>query len=300
MKNTSHSNPKFVFFGTPDIAVTALAEMASFGFIPSLIVCNPDAPVGRKQIITPPPTKVWAVAHNLPVLQPAFLPKIPPPNDGHLMTVIGGDDWDFFVVFAYGKIMPEWLINLPKYGTINAHPSLLPKLRGASPIRSTLLTNLSAGGVTIIQMDKELDHGPILKQQKVALVEPISGENLDNNLAHISGNLLVQVMQELPLGSIIPRPQNHNQATFCTKISKDMSLLKIDPTNLPVGKEAKEVYQKICAFAGWPGTFFFYHDKRVKIKSARLTKTGQLEILRIIPEGKNETDFQQYFQIKKQ
>ena len=299
MKNTNHSNPKFVFFGTPDIAVTALTEMASFGFIPSLIVCNPDAPVGRKQIITSPPTKVWAEAHNLPVLQPTFLPKTSLSNDGHPMTVIWESDWDFFVVFAYGKIMPEWLINLPKYGTINAHPSLLPKLRGASPIRSTLLNDLTASGVTIIQMDKELDHGPILKQQKVALVEPISGEDLDNTLAHISGNLLVQVMQELPLGSITPIPQNHHQATFCTKINKEMSLLMINPTNLPVGKEAKEVYQKICAFAGWPGTFFFYHDKRIKIKSARLNEIGQLEILRIVPEGKNEIDFHQYFQIKK-
>jgi methionyl-tRNA formyltransferase len=282
--------PTFAFFGTPDIAVTALDEMATFGYLPSLVVCNPDAPVGRKQIMTPPPVKVWAEARGIEVFQPTTLRNR---DDLSLLTTTA---FDFFVVLAYGKIMPEWLIELPKYGTINAHPSLLPKFRGASPIRSTLLHDLSACGVTIIQMDRELDHGPILTEQAVELYgQPIPGLELDDTLARVSGCLLVDVMEKVPLDQIIARPQDHAAATFCTKISKDMAELEIDPANLPTGAEALAVYRKICAFDGWPETFFMHNGKRIKIKSARLTEAGELEILRIVPEGKNETDFGSYF-----
>ncbi len=283
---------KFAFFGTPDLAVNALFELLSFDLVPSLIVTTPDAPVGRKQIITPPPTKVWAKERDIPVFQPTSLKN---PDD---LTPLTNEAWDIFVVFAYGKIMPEWLLNLPKYSTINAHPSLLPKLRGASPIRSTLLHDLSACGVTIIQMDAKMDHGPILFQQPVTLAEPISGEELDKTLSLMCGDLLAHVMQELPKGNITPTPQDHSQATFCTKITKEMGELKIDPHNLPSGDEAIATYRKICAFAGWPETFFMHEGKRIKIKSAHLDKTPDivhLSIDRIVPEGKNEMDFTRYF-----
>ena len=221
---------KFAFFGTPTLAVTALKEMETFGVKPALIVANPDAPVGRKQIITPPPTKVWASEQGIPVFQPESL------KDQSKLAPLTGGSWDFFVVFAYGKLLPEWLLNLPTHQTINAHPSLLPKLRGASPIRSTLLTDLSACGVTIMKMDKELDHGPILTQQVVELYnQPIPGLELDDILARISGCLLVDVMQKTLLGKINPIEQKHEDATFCTKITKAMSELTIDPYHLPSG-----------------------------------------------------------------
>lgn len=289
MNKQNLSPIRFAFFGTPDIAVTALEEMVTFGYLPSLVVCNPDAPVGRKHIMTPPPTKVWAEARGIPVFQPTSL------KDMVDLTALTDTSFDFFVVFAYGKIMPEWLINIPTYGTINAHPSLLPKFRGASPIRSTLLHDLSACGVTVIQMDKELDHGPILAQQAVALDIPILGTILDTTLARICGDLLVHVMGELPKGTIIPQEQSHSEATFCTKITKDMSQLEIDPHNLPTGNEALAIYRKICAFDGWPETFFMYNGKRIKIKSVTLSQTGTLEILRIVPEGKSEIAFATYF-----
>jgi methionyl-tRNA formyltransferase len=281
------TKPNFAFFGTPDIAVTALEEMATFGYLPSLVVCNPDAPVGRKQIITPPPVKVWAEACGIPVFQPTSL------KDREKLTPLTNTEFNFFVVLAYGKLMPEWLIKLPKYGTINAHPSLLPKFRGASPIRSTLLHDLSACGVTIIQMDAELDHGPILVQQAVELYGlPIPGTQLDGILAHISGCLLVDVMQKLPTGEIAPTPQNHSKATFCTKITKDMAELQLDPYNLPTGEEALTMYRKICAFDGWPGSFFLHNGKRIKIIEANYNDVLEtLSITRVIPEGKRETEW---------
>jgi len=280
---------KIVFFGTPDLAVNALSKLESFGILPELVVTTPDAPVGRKQIITPPPTKIWAAEHEIPIFQPPTL------KDRSQLTPLTEQVWDLFVVFAYGKIMPEWLLKLPKYGTINAHPSLLPKLRGASPIRSTLLNDLSAAGVTIMQMDAELDHGPILYQQAVNLPAPILGRDLDKTLSHMCGNLLAHVIQELPKVNISPTPQNHKQATFCTKITKDMAKLTLDPKNLPTGNEALQVYRKICAFDGWPETYFIHHDKRIKIKAAHLDDSGKLQITKIIPEGKREMDFCVYF-----
>ncbi len=280
--------PTFAFFGTPDIAVTALDEMATFGYVPALVVCNPDAPVGRKHIMTPPPAKVWAEARGIPVFQPTSL------KNRADLTPLTDTQFDFFVVLAYGKIMPEWLINLPTYGTINAHPSLLPKFRGASPIRSTLLHDLSVCGVSIIQMDKDLDHGPILAQQAVALAEPIPGLELDTTLARISGDLLVEVTQKLTAGTVTPIEQDHATATFCGKITKDMAELTIDPDHLPTGEAALATYRKICAFDGWPETFFIHNGKRIKIKSARLTEAGVLELLRVVPEGKKEMGWQQF------
>lgn len=280
---------KFAFFGTPELAAIALSEMETFNTLPSLVVTAPDAPVGRKQIMTPPPAKVWAEERSIPVFQPTSL------KNRENLSLLTETEWDFFVVFAYGKIMPDWLLSLPKYGTINAHPSLLPKLRGASPIRSTLLSDLNASGVTIIQMDAEMDHGPILFQQPVPLYgEPVLGRELDKIMSLICGDLLVHVMRELPKGTITPLAQNHEEATFCTKITKDMAELHIDPYNLPKGEEAKTTYRRICAFDGWPETFFIHEGKRFKIKAAHIDN-GTLIIDRIVPEGKSETDFSNYF-----
>ncbi len=290
MENTSI--PSFAFFGTPDIAVTALNKMQKQGFIPELIICNPDAPVGRKQIITPPPTKVWAESQNIPVFQPKNL------KDKENLTPLTYTEFDFFVVLAYGKIMPAWLIDLPKYGTINAHPSLLPKFRGASPIRSTLLHDLSAAGVTIMQMDAELDHGPILKQQAVPLDVPIRGRELDSKLATLSGTLLVETMQEIIDNPIVPIPQEHHAATYCSKISKDMAEVHIDPLNLPSGRDAYDIYRKFCAFDGWPGVYFLHQGKRIKITDATYNPaTETIVIHQVIPEGKKAMPFSQYFKV---
>lgn len=282
----STPNPTFAFFGTPDIAVYALEKMETFGFLPSLVVCNPDALVGRKHILTPPETKVWAEARTIPVFQPEAL------KEKEALTPLTDTAWDFFVVFAYGKILPAWLLEIPKYGTINAHPSLLPKLRGASPVRSTLLSDLSAAGVTIIQMDAELDHGPILCQEPIPLTEPIPGKKLDEIAGKMSGDLLVYALEEIPKRSLAPTPQNHSEATFSKKITKEMGELTLDPQNLPEGFEALEAYKKYCAFDGWPGVFFFTENgMRVKITKAVYEQSTFIPE-RVIPEGGKEIPFE--------
>jgi methionyl-tRNA formyltransferase len=278
---------KIAFFGTPEIASIVLEELKLVNIIPNLIITNPDAPVGRKQILTPPPVKVWGQNNNLSVIQPNSL------KDSTSIPDLTVSDWDLFIVVAYGKIIPSWLLAKPKYGTINVHPSLLPKLRGASPIRSAILNDIQKTGVTIMLMDEKLDHGPILYQEETPIGSenwPISGEALDKIMAHQGGKMLAKIIPKYTAGEITPISQNHQEATFCTKISKDMSELKINPYDLPEGQEAYQILLKIRAFAGWPETFFIHEGKRFKIKQADIVD-NKLRITRVVPEGKTETDF---------
>lgn len=287
----------FAFFGTPDIAAIALDELAAAGFTPSLIVTNPDVPVGRKHVLTAPPTKIWAEAHQVPVFQPNTLKQ----NNGHPMTVITDTNWDLFVVVAYGKLIPQWLLDLPKHKTINLHPSLLPQLRGASPIRSAILQNIRETGVTIMLLDAAMDHGPVLVQESAKITEsewPVPGHAFDERLARLGGKLLADTIPKWIASTITPAEQDHSAATFCTKIEKGMSELTLDPQNLPTGDEARQTLLKIRAFDGWPETFFMYDGKRIKIKEAHIDQSGQLLITRIVPEGKSELDWTQYFREK--
>ena len=283
---------KFVFFGTPDIATIVLDELELAGFIPSLVVTNPDAQVGRKQILTPSQVKIWATNRSIPVITPATLKN---PDD---LSLITDTSWDLFIVAAYGKLIPAWLIDLPTHKTLNVHPSLLPKLRGASPIRSAILENIRETGVTIMQLDAELDHGPIIAQLPAKIAPeywPVAGSILDVGLAHQGGALLASIIPAWLAGDLTPTPQRHDEATLCTKITKDMSQLMIDPIRLPTGHEAYQTLLKIRAFSGWPETFFIHQGKRIKIKHASLTADGTLLITRIVPEGKNEMDWDHYF-----
>lgn len=281
---------RFAFFGTPHIARIVLEELESAGYIPALVITNPDAPIGRKQILTPPPAKVWATERGIAVIQPTSLKK--PDTLPELVT----GTWDFFVVAAYGKIMPKWLLDLPQNGTLNVHPSLLPKLRGASPIRSAILEDQRDTGVTIMLMDAEMDHGPILAQEPAKISDtewPLPGSVLDERMARHGGQLLARTIAPHCRGEVVPKEQDHTTATFCTKISKDMSELTLDPHHLPTGTLAYEHLLKVRAFDGWPETFFIHNGKRVKIKAAELID-DTFTPTRVVPEGKNEMSFLDY------
>jgi len=288
-------NYRLAFFGTPEIAVSILKELEKAKIIPDLIITNPDAPVGRKQTLTPPPVKVWAEEKKTPLLQPTSL------KTDTFKEILEKTTWDLFIVAAYGKIIPQTILDLPKFGTLNVHPSLLPKFRGASPIRSALLADDKETGVSIMLMDDKMDHGPIVAQEKTPNLSdnwPINGEILDEIMAKHGGELLVKTLPNFLARKITPKAQDHKKATFCNKIEKNDSELKIDPLNLPVGEDAYQIILKIQAFAGWPETYFLYNNKRFKIKKASLDKNGKLDIERIIPEGKKETDFKLYFSKK--
>lgn len=280
---------KLGFFGTPDIAVHVLHALEEHGILPAVVITNPDAPQGRKMVLTPPPVKVWAVERAIPVLQPHSLK-----SDTTVHDYLREHGIELCIVAAYGKIIPKDLLDIPTYGTLNVHPSLLPKLRGASPIRSAILSDARETGVTIMLMDEALDHGALLAQEAVTIPEslwPMRGRELDTLLAQAGGALLATTISRWLNNEITPTPQDDSAATFCTKITKEMGEIDI----------AADPYQnllKIRAFDGWPGTHFFIEREgkrmRIKIADAELAPDGSLHITRVIPEGKNEMAYEEF------
>ncbi len=294
-KDTKH--PKFVFFGTPLIAVKVLDKLENAGLLPELIVTGLDKPQGRSFVMTPPPVKVWAEEKSIPVWQPEYL------NSSASESPISDKEWDLFVVFAYGKILPTWLINTPKYKTINLHPSLLPKLRGPNPIRATILNNDRETGVTIILLDEKMDHGPILAQKKVLISEedwPPYGPALDDILVNAGASLLAETIPAWCEGEIKPIPQNHDRATFCEKMNRSSGQLDLNPLALPSGEKAFESLTLIRACDGWPGTFFVHEGRRVKVLDAEIDNNDALVIKTVTPAGAKTMPYSEYLKSIKQ
>lgn len=267
------------FFGTPQFAVYVLEELEKAGIVPALIITAPDKPKGRGLVLTPPPVKDWALVHDIAYLQPPSLKTI----DYGLETILN-TEWDLFIVAAYGKILPEALVNAPAHGTLNVHPSLLPKFRGASPIESQILADERTVGVSIMKLDKEMDHGPILAQASITLESwPIRARDLEELLAREGGSLLAESIPSYMSGELQPTEQDHGAATFTKKISKEDGLIDLSA-------DGYQNYLKYCAYDEWPGSFLFKDGKRIKIVDAEL-KNGSFQPLRVIPEGKKEQDW---------
>ncbi len=283
---------KFAYFGGEPLGVPVLNKLKEDDLLPELVVCNPDRPKGRGHKLTPPPAKLWAQQENIEVFQPTSY------KDPVAKEKLSGQTWDLFVVVAYNFILPEWLLEIPKNGTLNVHPSLLPKLRGASPIRTAILDNTpEAVGVTVMLLDKEMDHGPILAQEKLAITQddwPVSGPSLDQALADMGGRILAKTIPDWINNKIKPREQDHHLATYCSKLPKAKSELFLSPYDLPTGEEAKRALRVISAYDGIGDSFFTHLGKRVKIKRASIDPDGKLLLHRVTPEGKSETDFENY------
>ena len=282
-------SPKITFFGGEPLGLPALQALQQAGLTPTLVVCNPDRRSGRGQQLHSSPIKVWAQSKGIEVFQPTSF------KDKDALSPITNIDWDLFVVVAYNFILPKWFLELPKHGVVNVHPSLLPKLRGASPIRTAILENRRAEiGVSIMLMDEKMDHGPLLAQTPVTVHEwPIAGPALDELLALTGGEMLVMTIQKLLKSDVTPVEQDHTQATYTKKFEKADAEILLDPLNLPTGEKALITLCKIKAFAGMSDCFFIDNGTRIKIKAAAMTD-DQLIILRVIPEGRREMDFNVY------
>ena len=284
-KTNMDTLPKIAFFGTPDIAVWVLEELEKAGIVPALIVTNPDAPQGRKMVLTPSPVSNWAEEKGIQVYKPESL------KSDEVVAKLKESGCALFVVAAYGKIIPQPILDIPKYKTLNMHPSLLPQLRGMSPIRSAILEDIHPTGVSIMELTAGIDEGPVLAQE-VATLEtwPILGRNLDEHLARQGGALLSDVIPKWINGEIEAKEQNHSEATFSKKITKAMGELNLmdDPY---------QNYLKFCAFDVWPGTFFFQEINgkqiRVKITEAEYAD-GKFVVKKVIPEGKKEMDYESF------
>ena len=278
---------KFIFFGTPQFAVSVLEELNAAGFAPALIVSAPDKPQGRKLHITPPPVKRWADEHRIATLQFEEIGEV-------FLNELREENADVFVVAAYGKILPKELLEMPKHGSLNVHPSLLPRLRGASPVQSAILEDArDAVGVSIMRMDEKMDHGPIVAQASVEISPeewPPPARVLEELLAREGGKLLAEILPDWIAGNITPEPQDEAKATFCKKIKKEDG-------SLDLSADPYQNFLKIRAYEGWPGAYFFSERNgkqvRVKITDAEF-KNDALLIKKVIPEGRREMSYSDF------
>ena len=279
----STKKPLFVFFGTPELSVCVLDALEVCGQLPALIVTAPPKPQGRGLTITPTPVALWAAEHTIDVVTPERL-------DDAFVQMLGNSDWDVFVVAMYAKLLPQSVLTLPRRGTLNVHPSLLPKFRGPSPVLSAILADERIGGVTIMQLTEKMDAGPIVAQARIEIDEdtgdggwPPKGSEFEKFLATEGGNLLAETLEPWIAGDVPAEPQDEAAATYTKKFSPEDAL--IDPSGDP-----RTELLKIRAFDKSPRAHFFHNGKRIIVTDAAIVDS-KLKILRVIPEGKQETDW---------
>ncbi|RJQ32279.1 methionyl-tRNA formyltransferase [Candidatus Parcubacteria bacterium] len=314
-------NLNFAFFGTSEFAVKILDKLVNNGYIPSLVVTAPDKPKGRKLILTPPPVKERimsagadesGIKNKIKIIQPERLSP-----DLVISYKLQVTSYDLFVVVAYGKIIPKSILEIPKHGTLNVHPSLLPKFRGPSPIQSFILSGEQKTGVTIMLMDEQVDHGPILASQELEARSTkheildkseiknqkktkLNSTQLEEKLAELGGEMLVEMIPKWISGEIKPQEQDHSQATFTKKITKEDGLVDLenDPPEI--------IYRKFLAFQPWPGIYYFTEKKGKPIPSEASANQGirviiteldlednHLIIKKVKPEGRNEMSYEE-------
>jgi len=254
---------KIIFMGTPEFGAIILENLikADFKpysgrwpvgpFRPILVVTEPDKPVGRKQMLTPPPVKLVAQKYKIAISQPEKI--------SNLKSEILSLKSDLIIVAAYGQIIPKDILDIPKYGSLNLHPSLLPKYRGPSPIQYTILNGDKETGVTIILMDEKIDHGPILAQRELVNYELgiMNYEKLNNELAKLGVELLIETIPKWVAGEIKPLLQDDSKAIY-TKT------LKRDNGRIDWKKSAEEIERQIRAFDPWPGSYCLWSKNNEK------------------------------------
>jgi len=238
-------------------------------------------------VLTPSPAKAWAIERGIDVLTPTTL------TDQQLIAELANTEWDVFVVAAYAKLIPKNILDIPKRGSLNIHPSLLPKFRGPSPALTAILEDERATGVSVMQMEEKMDAGPVVAQAKVELEEeawPLPGSEFEELLAAEGGNLLAEVLPFYLKGEVTPEPQDESQATFTKKFTDADALIDLSG-------DARKNYLKIKAFDKSPRAYMLVDGKRVIIKDAEFID-GVLKITRVIPEGKKEVAYSDFVRVK--
>ena len=246
---------KIIFMGTPEFSVPGLQALHHDGYEIALVVTQPDRPKGRGRRITPSPVKQAARELGYPVIQPSSI-KTPDFADQ-----IKSLKPDFQVVIAYGKILPENVLALPRIGTINIHASLLPKLRGAAPIQWAVINGEAETGVCSMLMDKGMDTGDVLLTAKEAIEPGDTAGTLHDRLAVNGARVLIDTLKAFADNTIQPLPQDHSLATYAPMLTKDDGLINWN-------QSAKSLENFIRGVTPWPGAYTFWGDKRLKIFSA--------------------------------
>ncbi len=242
---------KLVFCGTPEFAVPSLQALVDAGHEVALILTQPDRPVGRKQEIQSPPVKQLAVRLHLPVLQPERIK-----NNSDLRSTLEAIAPDAIVVVAYGRIIPPWMLDLPRFGNINVHGSLLPKYRGAAPIQWAVANGETETGVTTMLLDRGLDTGDTLAFHSLPIGPDTTFPQLYPKLAEIGANLLVQTLSGLEQGAIHPQPQDHAAATLAPILTREEGRIDL------FHRTAQQTYNRWRGFTPWPGAHAIFRGKR--------------------------------------
>lgn len=264
--HVNDSGVQIIFMGTPEFSVPILEKLIDSGYRPVAVFCAPDKPVGRKQTMTPPPVKVITQKYDIPVYQPK--------NKIELADQLKTTNYQLIITAAYGLIFPKEILDVPKYGCLNIHPSLLPKYRGSSPIQAAILNGDAATGVTIYKMDEQIDHGAIIAQEIISInnaLNPASrglpplklrgGERellqknnklttpeLSQLLSNVGAELLLKTLPDWLTGKITSAAQDDTQATYTKIITKKDGQIDWQ-------KSAAEIERQIRAFVPWPGSY---------------------------------------------
>lgn len=312
----------FIFFGSSRLSVIVLDELMKRGIRPSAIVTTPDKPKGRKLILTPPEAKVFGDANGIPVFQLAKLNADAVETLHAFMAEHAGIR--YFLVASYGLIIPQSALDLMPNRILNIHPSMLPEYRGATPIQQALIDDRSDTGVSIMQIDAQMDHGPVFLQEKRKDAEiaeknasartwPKRYADLEEELARQGARMIADNISAILDGSLAPNDQDHAKATFTKKIEKADGEISIAGDAL-IGAAGRKAFLKFNAYYEWPSTYFFIKNKtatdtdenasnakpiRIKITDAEWDATahngaGEMKILKVIPEGQKETLWSEY------
>ena len=270
---------KIIFAGTPEFGAIILDGLINAKYSPILVITAKDKPKGRKKILTPPPVKVLAERYRIPVAQPEKIIN--------LKSQIFDLKPDLMIVAAYGQILPKEILEIPKYGCLNIHPSLLPSWRGPSPIQYTILNGDKKTGVTIIKMTEKVDAGPIVAQKELNfLTGKETFEMLNNKLAKLGAELLIETIPRWLKGEIKLKPQDESKATYS-------KILTFEDGKIDWKKPIDYIDRQVRALNPEPGTYTFYKGKILKILETEI-QNNKLIIKKVHLAGKKPMSFEEF------
>ena len=254
---TTSLSARIIFWGTPEFAVPSLDTLNKLDLV-SLVVTQPDRPAGRGKKLLASPIKEYATENNIDILEPQNL-------DDHFINELKKYLPATFVVVAYGKIIPQEILDLSELKAINIHPSMLPILRGPSPSQSALLKGFQSTGVSLMQLDKKMDHGPILSQIEVKIEPNEDYIDLSERLSKIGADIINKHILDYLNNKITPLPQDDEQASFCKMIKKEDRLIDWQ-------KSAQDIHNKVRAFRLWPGAYTKLDNLDIKILKSEVVE----------------------------
>lgn len=269
---------KIVFMGTPDFAAGVLQALIESEHEITAVITQPDKPKGRGKEMVSSPVKNLAVSNGLEVFQPARI------KADEAVEQLKKYEADIFVVAAFGQILSKEILDMPKYGCVNVHASLLPKYRGAAPIQWSIAEGEEYTGVTIMQMNEGLDTGDILTQTKVDITDEETGESLFDKLMESGAKLLIETLSLIEKGDITPIPQNNDESTYAKMIKKEMGHI-----DYRLSAESIERLQR--AFTPWPGTYSYIDGKMLKLKKVSVVDRKAARECGVIEEVTKDSIF---------